>query len=285
MSKEQAQKIQDAVTGTSILIHMQNDPEFLPLKEAIEKNNPWNPEDVTEETLKKHAELQNKMNEIVPRQHLRIIDESLTPEQKKKFNEFHISYMSETEFVFPGMFEALDLSDEQKKQFGEVHKKMEPELDKHINAMIEYRTKDHKKRLEAVRARTTDPDEQTRLINDVNFLVPIWAELQPDRDKKMKSGKELADKLKIEMFDILTDEQWDRMIQLIDNPPEYVKKMKEQQRKWMEEIAKSNANKSGEWQPGPNSWRPGDPIPEQYRQQREERRTRQRQGLPRSESE
>jgi Ni/Co efflux regulator RcnB len=83
------------------------------------------------------------------------------------------------------------------------------------------------------------------------------------------------------MFDVLTDEQWARLQKLIDNPPEhakaYAKKLKEQ----MGESEKTG----GAWQPGPNSWRPGDPIPEQYRQQREEQRTRQRPGFPRSESE
>jgi Ni/Co efflux regulator RcnB len=63
------------------------------------------------------------------------------------------------------------------------------------------------------------------------------------------------------MFDVLTDEQWDRMLDLIDNPPDYVKKIL---RKW-----KEASEKAAEWAPGPNSWQPGDPIPEKYRQERQ----------------
>jgi len=273
LSEEQAQKIHGEVMGTSILVHMQNDPEYLPLKEEIEKNNPWLP-DATEETLTKYADLQGRMDEIVPRQHLRLIDENLTPEQKKKFYEFHISYMSETEYIFPGMFEALDLSDEQRKQFGDVQKNMEPELEKHIDLITERWSKWEEKLDEKVKA-LTNPEEREKLRMDIiggknDIAKQIWAELQPETDKIMESSKKLADELKVEMFDVLTDEQWERLLELIDNPPDYVKRVIAQRRAEREQQKKANASSSG-WQPGPNSWKPGDPVPEGYRQERQER--------------
>jgi hypothetical protein len=60
------------------------------------------------------------------------------------------------------------------------------------------------------------------------------------------------------------------MLQLIDNPPEYIKKTIMQQRKEREELDNING-KPEVGQPGPNSGRPGDPIPEGYRQERQER--------------
>jgi Ni/Co efflux regulator RcnB len=84
-----------------------------------------------------------------------------------------------------------------------------------------------------------------------------------------ESGKGLADKLKVEMFDVLTDEQWNRMLNLIDNPPEHAKKIIAQMREKSEQESAYASTEA--WQPGPNSWKPGDPIPEGYRQQRQER--------------
>ena len=83
----------------------------------------------------------------------------------------------------------------------------------------------------------------------------------------MESGRALADRLKIEMFDVLNDAQWERMLDLIDNPPEYVKKAIARIRKEMG----TEDSSSGGWQPGPGSWRPGDAIPEAYRQERNTR--------------
>jgi len=75
------------------------------------------------------------------------------------------------------------------------------------------------------------------------------------------------------MFDVLTDEQWMRLQGLIDNPPECAKTILNRARE-----RRGEREQSGVWQPGPGFWRPGDPIPAQYRQ---ERNTRSR--FPRSE--
>ena len=74
-------------------------------------------------------------------------------------------------------------------------------------------------------------------------------------------------RLKFRMFDVLTDEQMERMQRIVANPPEFLRKILEEARKEREE-----SEKKDQWQPGPNSWKPGDPIPEEYLQQRQERR-------------
>jgi Ni/Co efflux regulator RcnB len=89
-------------------------------------------------------------------------------------------------------------------------------------------------------------------------------------------GKAFSTKFKTKMFDVLTDEQWARLQQLIDNPPEHARAFRNRLQK-----QRGEAEKKGEWMPGPNSWRPGDPIPEQYRQQRNERQG----SFPRGENE
>ena len=271
VTKEQTQKIQEATRLMSYQ-DMQNDSEFKPLLDEMEgKFNPYHP-NATEETLKKFADLQSRISEMTTQKFVSRIYDNLTPNQIQRVKEFQISSMSETEFVFPGMFEALGLSDEQKKQFDEIPKKMDLDIEKHIDKMMEYRSKYDEKIQEKLK-NVSDPQEKEKLRMDIirgnDIAKQIWAELQPEEDAKMKSGKELADKLKVEMFDVLTDEQWDRMLGLIDNPPEYVKKVIAQTRKWREE---SKNNKPEVWKPGPNSWQPGDPIPEAYRIERNEKR-------------
>ena len=51
--------------------------------------------------------------------------------------------------------------------------------------------------------------------------------------------------------------------QLTTNPPDYIKKI-------LDRLSRATDNKS--YIPGPNSWQPGQGIPEGYRQERNERR-------------
>jgi Ni/Co efflux regulator RcnB len=79
--------------------------------------------------------------------------------------------------------------------------------------------------------------------------------------------KRFAVQFKTQMFDTLTDAQWLRLQNMVDNPTRPVKMMLDKMK-----AGRENKEKKDEWMPGPNSWRPGDPIPEQYRQERNERR-------------
>jgi Ni/Co efflux regulator RcnB len=51
---------------------------------------------------------------------------------------------------------------------------------------------------------------------------------------------------------------------MIDNPSGLVKIMLDKVKAWR--------GKKEVWTPGPNSWQPGDPIPEGYRQERQMKR-------------
>jgi uncharacterized protein (DUF1778 family) len=180
--------------------------------------------------------------------------------------------MSEYPFISPNMFEVFDLSDAQKKQLVAIKKAMEPEFDKLIDQYLDGHMKFSEamdKELEGKFEGVTTSEEQQRIVDKAQDKIrKSNPEHQRAMHDVMESGKKLAENLKIKMFDVLTDEQWNRMVDLIDNPPDYAKKMIAQLR----EHLGVNDSKPGEWAPGPNSWRPGDPIPEGYRQQRSEGR-------------
>jgi Ni/Co efflux regulator RcnB len=84
------------------------------------------------------------------------------------------------------------------------------------------------------------------------------------QDELQTSGKAFSAKFKTRMFDVLNDEQWARLQLLIDNPPPYAKVLLQKIREQSGQAEQSG----GGWVPGPNSWKPGDPIPEEYRQKR-----------------
>jgi len=224
-----------------------------------------------------------RASEIINARITNAISENLMPNQLRKVQEFQISAMSELSYsgegwaypsISPSMFEALDLSDTQRQQFGDIKKEMEPEIKKWMDRTIEAQLKIYEKRQAKFRPVPRDPNDpqspmQLSLANPVESWNEVRREnpdLQRELNEALGAGGQLADKLKVRMFDVLTDEQWARMIDLIDNPPDYAKKWIAKRR-----MGRENASNSGEWAPGPNSWQPGDPIPEAYRIERKTR--------------
>ena len=281
VSREQQQKIQDATH--SMYQDMVNDPRIKPLQEEMNKlmlETPGGPfgGDASEETQKRFVELQMeiqlKMQETMLERMTNVVTENLTSDQLKKVKEFQISMMGEFPIVSPNMFEALDLSDAQKQQLIGIKKELQPEFERNMDRMIDVQMKftdarqDELEKLQDI----TNPEERQKLLGNLAENVrKSNPELQREMNEMMESGKGFANQLKFKMFDVLTDEQMERMAQLINNPPDYAKKMVAKIRKLMGNDD-SPTNASGEWKPNANSWKPGDPIPAEYLEQRQERR-------------
>ena len=98
---------------------------------------------------------------------------------------------------------------------------------------------------------------------------PEYKRLSEEMQSKSKA---FAENFKMRMSDVLTDEQWDRLQELIDNPPEHALAYRKVLREMLggsyasEEIAEASKasevnEKPGTYVPGPNSWRPGDGTP------------------------
>jgi Ni/Co efflux regulator RcnB len=285
ISNEQHQKIREAVEQRTTV--SSNDiPAIQPILDEMGKLRSGFPpgrfdEDAPEEMKRRVTELQEQMSramdervsEIIRERQMNAINDNLTPYQLRKVQEFQISAMSELEYVSPSMFEALDLSDDQRQQLGDIKKGMEAEFTKWADSTLDAKLRLHEKRqAEFEVIQNDDGSISFSLADPVESWVRVRKanpDIQQALNESIKSGKALADKLKVEMFDVLTDEQWKRMLNLIDNPPDYAKQIIAQMR---EQRKKENANASADtWQPGPNSWKPGDGVPEQYRQERNEK--------------
>ena len=277
ISQEQNQKIQDVTRNIGTMV--QTDPEISSIQEEMTKLMQETPggifgENVSEETQDKFMDVQLKMQSVLFKRINDAVNENLTSDQLRKVKEFQISVMSEIPLFSPSMFEALDLSGEQKKQLDGIKKELEPDFEKNLDKMLDAQLRMSEKLQEELEGKlegVTDPKEMSKIIEEaVKKIQSSDPEFKKMQNDVLADAKEFASKLKFKMFDVLTDEQMERMADLIDNPPDYVKNALARIRKQMG--ADDNEELSGEWKPGINSWKPGDPIPKEYLEQRNERK-------------
>jgi Ni/Co efflux regulator RcnB len=184
--------------------------------------------------------------------------------------------MAELPILSPSMFNALNLTDEQKQQMDKIKKELESEFEQTIENYATGRL--------FMEKRVLDEFEKEGITNKDLMAEGVAAVMKKEgemRRKLMESdpefkkiyeeiqsrGKLFSTKLKMKMFDVLTDDQWERLQKLVDSPPGYAQMLGKKWREWMGESEKTEA-----WQPGVHSWKPGDAIPEEYRQERNKRR-------------
>ena len=235
--------------------------------EALDKLVDHSAENIDAETMQKILELHERSGVRNAKYITEAVDLTLTSEQQQKIKESQLANMAELPIIFPSMFEALDLNDAQKQEMKQIKKELEPELEEILeclaSAEIELRHQIgeiHSEQQEQNRA-ITPADELSKKLKVTDPVIKKMFEESQSRNKVFTT------KFKIKMFDVLTDEQWDRLQKLVDGPPEYTKAFGKKLREQRDEREKTDV-----WAPGPNSWRPGDPIPEGYREQRNERR-------------
>jgi len=270
VSREQVQRIQS--TMQNVGDNLPNEPALQPYHQELRsfmeetQGGPFGP-NATEATQARFFELQanlhTKAQGIAMEKLQYTMNENLTPAQLKKVNEFQISIMSENPMVSPGVFEALDLSVGQKRQLDDIKKEMEPEFKKNIDKMADMQWNLQRKVLDKARENgknledMPDSAEKKRIMDDLvrNTLESDPAFHQQMRET-MEGVMEVSGKMRSRMVDTLSDEQRKRMTDLIDNPPDYVRKMTGRLR--------GEAGNDGQWRPGIDSWKPGDPIPAEF---------------------
>jgi Ni/Co efflux regulator RcnB len=220
------------------------------------------------------------------------MDGIFTPEQLQQVQEMQLAAMGEMPFVSPSMFEALGLTDSQRQEMERIKKELEPEFEKNLDDFVaNYISTMQKIASEHVRGITTTVTEDSdgRVVMkavEEESVEEILKRLMAEDPEFRRVSEELQTRIRdfstqfrIRMFDVLDDAQWQRLQDLIDNPPEHAVLFRRHLRESMglgvsEEGSSedgNNAEESDIWVPGPNSWRPGDPIPEQYRQERNKR--------------
>ena len=267
ISDEQHRQIQAGIQ-TSTNNAMKENPELAKLwKEwrTIQGSGIIYAEEADEETMKKVQNIMEKMGPLMINASADGINSVLTPEQKQKIKESQLANMGEMPILSPNMFEALGLTDPQKQQMEKIKKEFDPEfkkiLENYANGEFTLMTKMWDTLEKEGKGFTfEDTTMRKKLMDEDPEYKKLYDEIQ-------SQGRLFATKFKIKMFDVLTDEQWTKLQKLIDDPPEYAKAFG----KKLKELSGEN-EQAGAWQPGPNSWKPGEAIPEEYRQQRNTQR-------------
>ena len=258
VSDEQYQQLENSIAENPVMLKQGEDVD------AIVKSGVLFTEKPDEKTLK---EVQNFFEELVLTRvnaHTEIIDKGLAPEQKQVILESMLANMADIPIPSPGMFEVLDLTDDQKRQMEKIKKELEPEFEKTLENYVNGRKTLMNKVDDAL-------EKEGKTNSDLETTMEMWKQLA-EKDPAFKKindeihsqGKAFVTRFKIKMFDVLTDEQWKKLQKLIDDPPEHAKILG----KKLRELTGAN-EKDEAWQPGPNSWKPGDAIPEEYRKKRE----------------
>jgi hypothetical protein len=251
-------------------------PEWIQAMEMLQAAElPDDPlfERATEEQQNAWREAQTDMISILVGVMQKDVEETLTPEQMLHVRKLEMQLMSEMGIPFPSMFDPLNLTDEQKQEMNLIADEMKAEFDRLTleEALLKG------ERLAATYGLLqgksfASRDEFQKSRRDVlRQYVPSEAMRKKSKDLQ-EQGTKMTTLLKNRLMNVLTDEQLDKMQKIMDESPEYVKKI------LAEFKARREAQqKSPDYIPGPDSWHPGDPLPVQFKEQRRVR------GFPRSE--
>ena len=294
VSEEQLQSIMRAPQD-----RLNDDPRVQQIREEMiafqtQNGDPFFGENASDATRRQFVELQMRMEttvqEFIMETTADAMQQYLAPEQIQRIREAQISTMSAIPIISPSMFEALDLSEAQRGQLEEIRTAMQPAFEQRVEelANVQMMQMQMKHRVQEALERINgipDLEERRKMMEHLQEEIH---RVSPDIHRAMnamqESGRAFSEALKFRMFDVLTDAQWARMVDLVDNPPEYIKRMFAEasgQRDagdspsgpssgggW---VPGTDAWQPGGWVPGADSWRPGDAIPGVYRIERNER--------------
>jgi len=209
-------------------------------------------------------------------QHKEIL-EILTPEQMLQLRKLEMQLMPAIGIPFPSMFDPLDLTEEQKKEMDKITEEMKAEFDKLILEVAIDGAEQMSSQYELLRGKSFASEEEFQKASEKAreaANVPSEARRKKFLDH-LERGTKFVTLLQTRLMDVLTDEQLDKMQKILDETPMFAKKV-------IAGIKMQRAIQqlSPTYVPGPDSWRPGDPLPEKFKQERQQQRSR----FPRGES-
>jgi hypothetical protein len=199
--------------------------------------------------------------------------DAVPPEVQQKFKETQLATIESNPFVASSAYEALGISAEQKKKIDAAYKELEPTVENTLGGIIDAIPKMNSKindYLEKNSPVITDGKEFSDKMNEARkYLADNDPEFKKITDDIKNSLKQMTVQCKFKIYDLLTDEQLKKLQDLTDNPPEYIqfanKRLKE-----LQESVGMREGSSGGSQDFLNSWKPGEPIPPEYKEHRKQ---------------
>lgn len=277
LSEEQNERLaflrKDNEIGRELLIqkHREGDPELLAAdalaKAAVPADDPYF-ERATEEQKRAFVAANEQYFLLADRYKEEAVAETLTPEQMLKVQTLKLQLLPEMGLALPAMFEPLGLSEDQKEQMAAIKKELEPEFEKMVDEAMalrrEYFTLLAADFVAVAKDKPIDSGEaMNRMMMESAMKVMKDDKLMKKFRDHAEKGRKFAGALKSRLMNVLSDEQLDRMQELIDKMPEFAKARLTGMRKAREEREKQDM-----WMPGPETWRPGDGTPKDFKERR-----------------
>ena len=196
----------------------------------------------------------------------------LTPEQMEKVQLLKMQLLPEMGMPCVSMFEPLGLTDEQRKEMEAIKQEMLPEFDGLVDEAMSLRREFFQLMLEdVVEINKTTPltseSEIGKAMSKGANKVMADKKWQQKGLENSKKGQSFATRFRDRLMNVLTDEQLDKMQKIMDESPDFVKRMLQQGKQ-----QRAAMEKSGQYVPGPDSWRPGDGVPADFKTERQEKR-------------
>jgi Ni/Co efflux regulator RcnB len=193
------------------------------------------------------------------------IEETLTPEQMLQVRKLEMQLMPAIGIPFPSMFDPLDLTDEQKAEMNEIADEMKAEFERLTMEEAALKAERLVATFGLLQGKSfASREEFQKAQQEIHSqFVPSEAMRKKALDLQER-GTKFVSLLQNRLMDVLTDEQLGRMQEILDATPEFAKQMIAQFK-----ASREAAKQSPSYVPGPDSWQPGDPIPESYRQEKE----------------
>ena len=268
VSDEQLQQLRDVQSQGQREFFMS--PEYQQIRREIQgllsPADPWRI-NIDAETRKKLQTLEVSVRLLSLKAAVDAIDKILMPELKQKMNEVFWASMAAMPIIAPNMFEALGLTDGQKQQMRRIKEEFEPEFRRIVETFIN----DQLILVNKVR----DELEKQGYGEDVNNMPEDRGEAiqkklmaeDPEYKRIYEEGRMLGQsfttRFRLALFDVLTDEQWVQLQNLIDEPPAHAKMARE----WMVNWRRTPPA----WRVGFGSWRVDEAFLNEYRQARNAR--------------
>ena len=235
-------------------------PEFTQAVKAVAATEiPGDPlfERATEEQKDAYREASAAMTGLWMESMQTELQETLTPKQMLQVRKLEMQLMPAMGIPFPSMFDPLDLTDGQKKAMSKIADELKVEFDRLTLEAASLKAERLAITHGTLQGKSfTSRDEFHKAISEAHRqFVPSEAMRKKSNDLG-EQGTKLMTLLQTRFMNVLTDEQLDKMQKILDEAPAFAKNMIA-----VFKMRQAAARLSPTYIPGPDAWRPGDPMP------------------------
>jgi hypothetical protein len=242
-------------------------PEYTQAIEAIRATEiPGDPffERATEEQKNAYREASMALTNLSLSAMQANVEETLTPEQMLQVRKLEMQLMPAMGIPFPSMFDPLGLTDDQKKEMNKIADELKAEFDQLTQEAATLKAERIVASYGLLKGKSfASQDEFQKALSDVHRqYVPSEAARKKSADLQER-GTKLVSTLQTRLMNVFTVAQLDKMQKILDETPKAIKERIAQSKSQQEQ-----QKKSPQYVPSPGSWRPGMPLPIQFKEER-----------------